>query len=85
MAKVDRNTIQAALNDANELEYELSRDEGFRDIDEYENWHDYNSEPYSLEDDYFDWRNDDIDYDLEVTDRYDDDLMSYHDYDSGDL
>lgn len=36
MAKVDRNTIQNALNEVNQLEYELSFDEQCRELDEWE-------------------------------------------------
>lgn len=44
MAKVDRNTIQNALNEANELEYELSFDEQCRELDEFECRDDWRSE-----------------------------------------
>lgn len=38
MAKVDRNTIDNALNEANQLEYELSCDKEFRELDKFEDW-----------------------------------------------
>lgn len=44
MAKLDRNTIQNALNEANELEYELSFDEQCRQLDEFEHPDDWRSE-----------------------------------------
>ena len=60
MAKVDRKTIDKALNEANELEYELSSDDCFRELDEYESYVDeYKPQYYTGHLDYgYDWRND---------------------------
>jgi hypothetical protein len=81
MAKVDRNTIQNALDEFNTLEYELSFDEQCRELDEFEK-DDWQSELELPE--YHDARDDWYDEGDYPYDNYPYD-DPYYDYDCGDF